>query len=574
MGLDLIAAECVGAAPWRNVIIEGDNYDALRHLRMAFAGQVKCILIDPPYNTGKKDFVYNDSFVDVNNSWRYSTWIDFLYQRLVIARDLLREDGVLLCCINDENRSKLEMLMDKVMPGKRIGSFVWRTKDSANDAGGNMSQVHEHILVYGNPSFSFAGKALALDDYTNFDLEANDYWTPQPITCNKSLIQRDNLYYPIQDPDTGYWYPCDPDAVWRYATEAKLRPGQVLRTETIESLIGRRKISFPNCKAREVLRFDTREALIEAIRTGRGPVLPKKKKPLLREDLPDLDFWIGKPIAPGRPSRKDYLKTKTKLVAPISSWIAGEKENADFLYDDHDGEMELLRSGRGGEGGDALIAILGKKVFDHPKPPSLIYGLVKQATGPGDLVMDFFAGSGTTAQAVLQLNREDGEEGCRRFVLVSSTEATEAEPDKNVCRDVCAARVRNVIQGFGTAPALGGDFAYFRTHRIAATDLLDIDHGEVWNALQLIHRDHLFPFEQGSFQWAGDEDFAICYIPRFRKSDVGSLRKQMSKSDSVILYSWQPETLAQHIGDEYVSHMLVSDALTRRFGMNRTLSQS
>jgi adenine-specific DNA-methyltransferase len=241
VALDLVPEECVGPAPWRNAIIEGDNYDALRHLKMAFAGQVKCILIDPPYNTGKKDFVYNDSFVDVNNSWRFSTWIDFLYQRLVIARDLLREDGVLLCCINDENRSKLEMLMDKVMPGKRIGSFVWRTKDSANDAGGNLSQVHEHVLVYGNPLFSFAGKTLSLDDYKNFDIEANDYWTPQPITCSKSLTQRENLYYPIQDPDTGYWYPCDPDAVWRYTTESKLRPGQVLRTETVESLIRKKK---------------------------------------------------------------------------------------------------------------------------------------------------------------------------------------------------------------------------------------------------------------------------------------------------------------------------------------------
>ena len=154
VALDLVPEQSSNpAGPWRNLIIEGDNFDALRYLRMTHAGRVKCILIDPPYNTGKKDFVYNDHFLDENDSWRFSTWIEFLYQRLVIARDLLREDGVLLCCINDESRAKLELLLDKVMPGRRVGSFVWRTKDSANDAGGNLSQVHEHVLVYGNPQF-------------------------------------------------------------------------------------------------------------------------------------------------------------------------------------------------------------------------------------------------------------------------------------------------------------------------------------------------------------------------------------------------------------------------------------
>jgi adenine-specific DNA-methyltransferase len=87
VALDLLPELSVGQAPWRNLIIEGDNFDALRYLRMAYAGRIKCILIDPSYNTGKKDFVYNDRFVDENDSWRYSTWIEFLYQRLVIARD-------------------------------------------------------------------------------------------------------------------------------------------------------------------------------------------------------------------------------------------------------------------------------------------------------------------------------------------------------------------------------------------------------------------------------------------------------------------------------------------------------
>lgn len=572
VALDLVAEHSVGGAPWRNLIIEGDNFDVLRYLRMAFAGQVKCILIDPPYNTGKKDFVYNDRFVDANNSWRFSTWVEFLYQRLVIARELLREDGVLMCCINDENRSKLELLLDKVMPKRRIGSFVWRTKDSANDAGGNMSQVHEHVLVYANSAFAFNGKPLVLTDYRNPDNDERDDWTPQPLTEAATLSTRENTYYPVQDPDTGYWYPCDPDRVWAYATESRLKPGQQLRAETMEDLIRQKRVHFPPCKPEQVLRFDSKESLLDAIRQGKGPVLPKKKKPLLREDLPDLNFWVGKPIAPGRPSLKDFLRDKTKMVAPVTSWIAGEKEVVDYIYDDQQTQSELLRSSRGGAGNDELVAILGRKAFDHPKPSSLIRGLVQQATGPNDLVVDFFAGSGTTAQAVLELNKADGEKGQRRFVMVSSTEATEDEPDKNVCRDICAVRVANLINGYGNAPALGGEFAYLTTHRIHAGEFLEIGHRQVWIALQLMTLDSIAPFEDAPYLWRGDEESAICYVPRFQKEMISSLRSKVRESSAVTLYSWQPQALAQHIPDGHVTHVSVSDTLTRRFGLNLTLS--
>jgi adenine-specific DNA-methyltransferase len=572
VALDLLPDRCVGSYPWRNLIVEGDNFDALRYLRMAYAGQVKCILIDPPYNTGKKDFVYNDRFVDENNSWRFSTWIEFLYQRLVIARELLREDGVLLCTINDENRSKLEMLLDKVMPKRRVGSFVWRTKDSANDAGGNMSQVHEHVLVYANAAFAFNGKALVLTDYRNADGDLRGDWTPQPLTKAATLKTRENTYYPVQDPETGYWYPCDPDRVWAYATEKRVKPGQHLRADTMEDLIRRKEVYFPPFKTSQLMQFDTKDELLAAIRGGKGPALPKKKKPLLREDLPDLDFWVGKPIAPGRPSLKDFLGRKTKMAAPVTSWIAGEKEVIDYIYDDQESQTELLRSARGGEGNDELVAILGRKAFDHPKPPSLIRALVQQATGPNDLVLDFFAGSGTTAQAVLELNKQDGERGKRRFILVSSTEVTVDEPEKNVCRDICAVRVANVINGYGNAPGLGGEFAYLKTHSIQAGKFLEIEHSQVWIAIQLAMLDSIEPYEHKPFLWRGDEESAICYVPRFHREIVSALRQKVKGASEVAIYSWQPQTLAQHILDNHVTHLPVSETLTRRFGLNLTLN--
>lgn len=260
------------------------------------------------------------------------------------------------------------------------------------------------------------------------------------------------------------------------------------------------------------------------------------------------------------------------MVAPVSSWIAGEKEVVDYIYSEQEEQVELLRSARGGQGSDELVTILGKKAFEHPKPTSLIRALVQQATGPNDLVLDFFAGSGTTAQAVLELNKADGEKGKRRFVLVSNTEATEDEPEKNICRDICAVRVANVIRGYGNAPGLGGDFAYLKTHLIRAGRFLEIDHSQVWTALQLTMTDNIEPYQHEFYLWRGNDQSAFCYVPRFHREIVSSLRRKVREASEVAIYSWQPQTLAQHITDTHVTHLHVSETLTRRFGLNLTMN--
>jgi adenine-specific DNA-methyltransferase len=472
-----------GCTAHANLIIEGDNFDSLRLLRATHAGKIRVIYIDPPYNTGNKDWVYNDSYVGANDRWRHSQWLEFLYQRLLLARDLLTADGVMLVSINDENRSRLELLMDEVFPGRRLGSLVWRTKDTGNDLTQRFSHVHEHVLVYANPGFGFNGRATDRSKFRNPDKDLRGDWSPQPLTANKSLLERPNTYYPIQDPETGYWYPCDPDSTWRFASEAMIRricngdeaavqaALAALRSDTMEALIAKKLIYFPPCKPDEVMRFDTKADVLAAIQAGNGPVLPKKKTPLLRVDLPDLDFWVGKPIAPGRPSRKEMwtAKPESERLAPVSSWIAGMNEGVD----DEDVELVLLRSARGGVATEEVKNVLGSKAFPYPKPLSLIKSLLSQATRPGDTVLDFFAGSGTTGQAVLELNAEDG--GQRRFILCSSTEATAKETDKNLCRDVCAERLRRVIAGYGGKPghtlAQGGEFAYLQLDKLDAADV-------------------------------------------------------------------------------------------------------
>jgi adenine-specific DNA-methyltransferase len=467
-----------------NLIIEGDNFDSLRLLRSTHAGRIRVIYIDPPYNTGNKDWVYNDRYVGANDRWRHSQWLEFLYRRLQLAKDLLTHDGVIMVSINDENRARLELLMDEVFPGRRLGSLVWRTKDTSNDLSKRFSHVHEHVLVYANPGFTFNGRPTDRSKFRNPDNDPRGDWSPQPLTKAHTYTDRENTYYPIQDPTTGYWYPCDPNRVWAYASEQEIRNRLLndhlaiaqalgaLRSDTIETLIAKQLIYFPPCKESEVMLYENEESLLAAIKVGKGPMLPKKKTPLLREDLPDLDFWVGKPIAPGRPSRKEHwtARPESERLAPLSSWIAGLNEDVQNLAEEGEDEPVVLRSARGGAATEEVKTILGSKAFPYPKPIALIYGLISQSSRPGDIVLDFFGGSGTTGQCVLKLNSEQPNERPRRFVLCSSTEANEKEPDKNLCRDVCAERMRRVIKG---EPALAHNrFAYLQLDKFAPNDAL------------------------------------------------------------------------------------------------------
>lgn len=216
-----------------------------------------------------------------------------------------------------------------------------------------------------------------------------------------------------------------------------------------------------------------------------------------------------------------------------------------------------------------LMAVLPDhaRSFSTPKPSTLIERILTIGADKEDLILDFFAGSGTTAHAVLKLNMEDG--GKRRFILVSSTEATAEEPQKNLCRDVCAERVRRAITGNGETPGLGGNFAYLRTRRIAPERMLEIDHAQVWTALQLMHRGTLAPAPETSIYWAGDEEAALLYLPEFRPNLLPALRAKAKESAAVILYSWQPGYLRQRMCAAHVQHEGIPEALLRKFNLRR-----
>jgi adenine-specific DNA-methyltransferase len=451
-----------GITHHRNLIIEGDNFDSLRLLRATHAGKIRVIFIDPPYNTGNKDWVYNDKFVGANDRWRHSQWLEFLYRRLTLARELLTSDGVILVSINDENRARLELLMDEVFPGRKLGSFVWKTRSGSNDEQALFSVDHEHVLVYGQPVFKFRGEDKDFAQYKNPDCDLRGRWKTGDLGQGKTLVERPNAYYPIQNPKTGVWYPCNPAVVWRFASESRVDDVSTLRAKTMEQYIREDKVIFPDEKTERVQVWETKAALLEAIEKGDVPLRPKTKTPLLTADLPDLDYWVGKPVGFGRPWFKRHLNDVQSDLRPVSSWIRGSTEAAP-----EEDWATMLIAQRSGTGELSVNELLGRNAFPYPKPISLIQGLLAQASRPGDTVLDFFAGSGTTGHAVLNLNALDN--GNRKFILCSSTEATTKEPNKNLCHDVCAERIKRVIT---SSEALANNsFAYLQLDKIEAADV-------------------------------------------------------------------------------------------------------
>jgi adenine-specific DNA-methyltransferase len=555
--LDMIPEEAghklsVGEGPWENLVIEGDNFDALRLLRRTHAGKVRVIFIDPPYNTGAKDWVYNDRFVGKDDRFRFSQWLEFLYQRMSIAKDLLTDDGVVVVTINDDNRSVLQLLLDQVFEGMRIGSFVWRSRDSTSAAGRNFSDVHEHILVYGKDGFSFIGSPKSKKKYTNPDKDPRGIWNGDPLTLGFDRFERENLFYPLHNPVTDRWYPCDQTRVWAYATESRVDDEESLQAETMESFISKRLIIFPENEETRV--WNTLEELMADIKRGNVPVTPKRKRPLLTEDLPDLEFWVGKKVGFGRPLFKKLWTALRSHVNPVGSWIARQKEK------DEDDDVLILRSPQAGEGSEVLSGIFRRKVFNYPKPPTLIENLLRQTAGPNDLVLDFFAGSGTTAHAVLKLNKAD--KGNRRFIMVSSTEATDDKPERNLCRDVCAERLRHVIEGYAALPPLGGSFAYMRVRKIDPVDFAyDLTPEQAWNTLTLFHVGAALPYTPDAVNViAEDPDGVTVFCATVTEESLEHLRAFRNRK--IRVYSDRPETVAEALESGHAVESLgITDAV-------------
>lgn len=378
-----------------NLLVQGDNLLALKALLPYYAGKVKCIYIDPPYNTGNENWVYNDN---VNSpeiqQWikatvgkegedlsRHDKWLCMMYPRLAMLREFLTEDGVILVSLDETELAHLRMVLDDIF-GKAnfIGSIVWNTRNTDNRVKSYLSPDHEYIVAYGRSrDVSILGRRIDRSDFKNPDNDPRGPYVTDPLTGKATADERPNLHaYNMEQPGTtNVWTP-DPAKGW------------ITDEEGYRNLLSDNRIWWPPNPA-----------------TGK----PRKKRFLTetQERMPASSFW------------------------PEFRAMSGAKEVGD---------------------------ILGERVFAFPKPLGVIQKVIDHCAPPGCIVLDSFGGTGTTAHALLAQNSTDG--GNRRFILIQMPYETieQEREDRNICRDVTAKRVRNVIEGYGDTPGLGGGFRY------------------------------------------------------------------------------------------------------------------
>ena len=379
-----------------NLIIHGDNLHALKALLPRYAGRVKCIYIDPPYNTGNEGWVYNDKVnspllkewikqqgpVDGEDLERHDKWLCMMWPRLHLLKELLAEDGVIFVSIDDNEQHHLRMLMDEIFGEENfVTSITWQKKVSPSNDAKYFSYDHEYIAVYAKHKEIWRPNRFSMTEkqkgyYKNPDNDPRGPWNSSTYTCNKTRLERPNLYYPITNPHTGEEIYPKETAVWAYSEE--------------------------------IYKQHEQKGLI---------------------------YWGVNRNA--KPRFKKFLKDAQKVV-PRTIWQYADVGHTQAATQ----ELQVMFDG-------------GSAIFHTPKPSVLVSRIIQIASDKDSIVLDSFAGSGTTAHAVLALNKEDG--GNRKFILVECEDYADT---------ITAERVRRVINGVPSArdktlqEGMGGSFTY------------------------------------------------------------------------------------------------------------------
>ncbi|MEI6333999.1 MAG: site-specific DNA-methyltransferase [Methylococcaceae bacterium] len=424
-----------------NLIIEGENLESLKCLLAAYRGAVKCIYIDPPYNTGK-DFVYSDNYneqrkaywqqtggveagikVDTNpdSDGRYhSNWLNMIYPRLLLARQLLKDDGVIFVSIDDNEVHNLRKVMDEVFGEENFLACVcWQKKYAPSNDTEDFSPMHDFIVVYCKErKYTASGKVIGilrrLDRtveqnklYKNPDNDPRGIWASDNYLCNKTAEQRPNLYYPIIHPKSGEEIWPNRSSVWRYSKERhelNVRENRIWWGAKQENAVPRYKRFISDVSGVISTTWWTHQD------AGHNDEAKKESRNLL-SDI-GVDFDTPKPVR--------LIKRILKLATS-----PGEKPDS------------------------ALLGINDMTATYEVK------GQVETQINEKEIVLDFFAGSGTTAQAVLELNKEDN--GHRQFILVQLPEQIKTTTPTNKAdfkkiSDITIERVKRVINGYGDNP--------------------------------------------------------------------------------------------------------------------------
>ena len=432
----------------QNLMIEGDNLEVLKLLQKSYAGKVKLIYIDPPYNTGK-DFVYPDNFQDSIKNYleltgqvdggvkissnteargRFHTdWLNMLYPRLKLARAMLRDDGAIFVSIGDQEAVRLRSVLDELFGEENfIANIVWQKKQSPQNDAINISDMHDHIIVYARNSRSnrnddhgwrrhkIRRQARQEVRYDNKDDDPRGEWTSADLTCNKNSEERPNLFYAIINPHNSREVWPKKTRVWAYE-----------RT-VMEQLVAEKRIWWGSA----------------------GGNMPRLK--IFRADVDDG-------------------------VVPSTWWPR------EFAGDNQDARREIR------------TLFPEADVFDTPKPVQLIARMLEIGTDrdSSDIVLDFFAGSGTAGGAVFQMNSSDG--GDRRYLLVQLPEALDGLSFDSIA-DVTKERLRRAAKKIKDEnPLFAGDLG-FRVFKLDSSNIRtwDPDHDDLDQTL-LDSIEHLKP---------------------------------------------------------------------------------
>ena len=430
-----------------NMIIHGDNLDALKSLLPRYEGRVKCIYIDPPYNTGNEKWVYNDNVNDPRVlKWlgqvvgaegedlsRHDKWLCMMYPRLKLLQRLLSDDGVIFISIDDTECANLKCICDEIFGSNCfVSNISWqRTYSMRNDAKGIPAEV-EHILVY-SKKIDWQPQKLertkTMDSkYKNPDNDPRGAWRNIVASAPDSVAHQ-GMVYAIQNPFTGeYAYPPQ-GRHWSLGQDQMLEAMQQWCSYKLADLAdysARAKVC--NVSEDEVRKDVLAIVLDEDIATARE----KAKSIMEHGPLPEFFFSRN---GTGTLSRKAYLGQMGGR--PVTNlWPFEETGHTDEA-------SRLLKSMFG-----------GTAVFDTPKPPRLIERILHVINDNNAIILDSFAGSGTTAHAVLNMNKTDC--GNRKFILVEMMDYADS---------ITAERVKRVIGGYGSGrqavEGTGGSFSYY-----------------------------------------------------------------------------------------------------------------
>lgn len=412
------AGKCIFTSPDRptHVLIQGDNYHALKVLTYTHERSVDVIYIDPPYNTGNKDFKYNDKFVDREDGYRHSKWLSFMAKRLRLAKALLKDAGAIFLSIDANEHAQLKLLCDEIFGEQNIiADMVWHNSSRTNDF---IAVEHEYILVYAKTVGPHA-----------------PWKTPRIEAAQLSALVRAQRDSGATKAEAEAALRKEIAAIQKSAAD----PRSAKWLDNYRTLDDDWRIYYP----------------VDLSGEGSGPprVFDGVSVP-----APAGRHWMGQEYI-------DELLSSGRIV-----WRGDRAYRKLFIDESMDG-LKSIVSTPGRQGTATLKEVLGRDMFNNPKPVDLLHKLLRYYPNKDAVVLDFFAGSGSTAHAVMQLNAEDG--GHRQCILVTNDEG-EFKNDAGdvllggICTHVTYPRLKKVIEGYTTpkgkqVTGLGENLTFYST---------------------------------------------------------------------------------------------------------------